>query len=1102
MKKDLAAHLVESLLNINDLTVFRRMMIEADTRYDYENPDGERITENEIKEGVTTDTCLLLYAEALKNKAINTRIQQRTQRDAQNVADGPVANRLVRNSQRSDTVEDLEVMDSQPERAQQMAILQEEADAYVADDDRPEIDVEQLRLWGEDPDQHPALNLEYENIRRQGRSHEQALKECRTASLRILNTIWKDKVFPNDAIPSRTIVNRNVDLIITQIRTELRQRDWLKKFIYPQGIPNAHGPIQAAARREQVERLRGRGDKAYISNKAEIEANKGSISKAQQILLNSKKTVNPTQDAVNSKFGSDRLLENNASQRARPNYKYIYDQTAENTTALADAEDVKRHVLGLRWNAAAGASGMSNKQLMDLIVGQEGNENLDGLTVLLNIILRGWLEHDDMMMLNKCKGVALDKGNYVQDETDIRPICIGEAIMSVTNSFVLGNIQTRLCDIAGVNSGYQVGLERDGIIRQRLNMQLRFELDTQLDEATHVTFKIDVKNAFNELSRVAIRKFLKEKLPGVWPNFLIQQYSIDAEVDFGNNTIAHMRTGTQQGCKTSAHLFDAVIHSHLKTNNLFTEFHDCQINAIHDDTICRAPVARATALFTRIVQLYEQLGLQINTNKTEILFRGNLQEIKHIQGLEGLAQLTNKISDKGIVFGGLPIGYDRYIIDYVILKIEEYEQLANRLINNSTDLNVGSIFSIVRFCLSAKWPYLMRALPSEIWDTPYKGFTLGKYIDSISLRTILAHMDITKFRQELDEEELNSLHIRLGLRLKNGGLGVHTVQDYCKTAMLGMWATNVDQIITSLGVLTPDDINALEVTNTVQRITDTAKEMRTKFSHANAFSTRQATDIGLNTGAMPIINSLNKLAHHGAIRKEDSQALRGGKHQGKLRTALNMYKANRLTDRIAEMHNSEADRIKDPNLRAFIAQRSPIANRWLNRMHLDKNARLLTSAQVKVAFWTTVGINLVVENRDCKHCNMKLVNWFEHGQVCKRSRKRKQIDNQIKYFTRSWPLHKQIEKLLTESLTKIPDVTVTDHNPKILDTFQMNPENPFVAPQRVQGNVQLDLNEEEEPALHRGRIIAMPYGNSRTKGSQYGDLKIVTSFPGDIQKAM
>jgi len=50
-----------------------------------------------------------------------------------------------------------------------------------------------------------------------------------------------------------------------------------------------------------------------------------------------------------------------------------------------------------------------------------------------------------------------------------------------------------------------------------------------------------------------------------------------------------------------------------------------------------------------------------------------------------------------------------------------------------------------------------------------------------------------------------------------------------------------------------------------------------------------------------------------------------------------------------------------PYLRAFIAQRSPVANRWLNRMHLDKKARYLTSAQVKIAFWITVGINLIVE---------------------------------------------------------------------------------------------------------------------------------------------
>ena len=62
----------------------------------------------------------------------------------------------------------------------------------------------------------------------------------------------------------------------------------------------------------------------------------------------------------------------------------------------------------------------------------------------------------------------------------------------------------------------------------------------------------------------------------------------------------------------------------------------------------------------------------------------------------------------------------------------------------------------------------------------------------------------------------------------------------------------------------------------------------------------------------------------------------------------------------------------------------------------------------------------------------------------------------------------------------------------------MDPDNPYVAPQRVQGNAQPDLHEEEEPAQHQGRIIARPYRNSRSKGSQYGVLKIVTSFPGDI----
>ena len=925
-----------------------------------------------------------------------------------------------------------------------------------------------------------------------GIPYQESMKECRTSSLRKLSALWKEAVFPNNANPVRDISGLNHDAIIQQIRTKLREQNWLRKFIFPQGTPNAHGPEQAAARREGE---RSRGDKAAISSKAEREANNGCLSKAQQILLDSKKAVRPSQNAVDSKFGIDKLLKDDMTDREK--FSYTYDPTAEGTTLLIDAEDVRRHVEGLRWNAAAGASGMTNKELMALIVGPESTDNLDGIASLLNIILRGWLDHDDMILLNKCKGVALDKGNHAQDETNIRPICIGESIMSVVNSYVLGKIADKLSKLAGVDSGYQIGLTRDGILCQNKMMQIRFEIDTATNAQTHIIFKIDVRNAFNELSRVAIRKFLKSKLGMAWPNYLIQQYSIDADVDFGNGTRTQMRTGTQQGCKTSAHLFDAVVHSHLECNNLFTDFPDCQINAIHDDTIFRAPVTRALALFRRIIDLYKELGLDINQNKTEVLFRGDIQNIERVHGLEGLTQITTNISNRGMVFGGIPFGYDGYVIEHVISKVNEYEQLANKLRLNSTEENIGTVFSIVRFCLSAKWPYLMRALPGEIWNSPYLGTTIGKYIDSISLRTILEHMDITQFRQDLTESELDSLHTRLGLRLKNGGLGVHTVHDYCDSAMIGMWASNVDQIISSLGRLTQRETNELKDSNTVYRIKETARLMKRKFEHVNAFSQQQAVDIGLKTGDNSTLDILTRLIKHAAIEKADRQALRGGKHQGKLRAALNMYNANRLTDKMAENIDNRAGWKDDPYLRAFIAQRSPVANRWLNRMHLNKKARYLTSAQVKIAFWITVGINLIVENRDCKHCAVKLVNWFEHGQVCKKSRKRKQqLDNQIKYYTRSWPLHKDIEKLLIEILAKIPDVTVTDRNPKILDTFQMNPEDPYLAPARAQADVEDD--EEEEPAQHQGRIIAI--GNNfiiREYGTHYGDIKIICTFPGD-----
>ena len=49
-------------------------------------------------------------------------------------------------------------------------------------------------------------------------------------------------------------------------------------------------------------------------------------------------------------------------------------------------------------------------------------------------------------------------------------------------------------------------------------------------------------------------------------------------------------------------------------------------------------------------------------------------------------------------------------------------------------------------------------------------------------------------------------------------LGVHSVHEYCESAMIGMWASNVDPIISSLGELTQAEIYELKESNTIFRV--------------------------------------------------------------------------------------------------------------------------------------------------------------------------------------------------------------------------------------------------------------------------------------------
>ena len=80
-----------------------------------------------------------------------------------------------------------------------------------------------------------------------------------------------------------------------------------------------------------------------------------------------------------------------------------YDYRSDIQTLHIEAEDLKLRIEELRFGAAAGASGQTNADLQTLIKGSHGEENLNGNTALVNIIIRGWLPDKDWLLLKRAR---------------------------------------------------------------------------------------------------------------------------------------------------------------------------------------------------------------------------------------------------------------------------------------------------------------------------------------------------------------------------------------------------------------------------------------------------------------------------------------------------------------------------------------------------------------------------------------------------------------------------------------------------------------------------------------------------------------------------
>ena len=96
----------------------------------------------------------------------------------------------------------------------------------------------------------------------------------------------------------------------------------------------------------------------------------------------------------------------------------------------------------MKLRKASGVSGFDNENLIGFVTyGCQSEYNINLITLFVIFILRGWLNDDDWIEINKTRLIGLNKGGFEagndseRGNGNWRPICISEPIMIVAELY-------------------------------------------------------------------------------------------------------------------------------------------------------------------------------------------------------------------------------------------------------------------------------------------------------------------------------------------------------------------------------------------------------------------------------------------------------------------------------------------------------------------------------------------------------------------------------------------------------------------------------------------------------------------------------------------
>lgn len=351
----------------------------------------------------------------------------------------------------------------------------------------------------------------------------------------------------------------------------------------------------------------------------------------------------------------------------------------------------------------------------------------------------------------------------------VRPIACGEVIRKLVAKIICkqdaDGFRTYLCPAAvegEMAAVTQRGVAVPGGADQMVHAsRLLLEIHPEW-----VLVKVDARNAFNCLSRVAMLAAVRRRFPHL---LAYSKLCYDSPSPlFFRMERGHMHFWSREGPHQGDPL--GCLYLSLPLQEVLLDLHrahpDVVITAYIDDVILLGPPEAVRLAYLALVeQMAERLGLDSQPRKCGVYSpRGDISAFP--QDMPGVQERAD-----GCEVVGIPIGSDEYVRSAVLRKVRRLNEVIPLLDHLH---NPQMQYLLLRCCAHPRVAYLLRGVVPALMET-----AAAEHDDSVwqSLQRILPGAPLSE-----RSRQVANLHIR------GGGLGLTSAERISPAAYAGSWA--------------------------------------------------------------------------------------------------------------------------------------------------------------------------------------------------------------------------------------------------------------------------------------------------------------------------